>query len=135
MFQLDLAVRQWCAGAPERVREELADHLYCEVEAGLACGLGEEQAFEAALARLGAPGALAAEFLKFNQEQAMTSERIGPVVQGILWASAIVATALLVPDSRALQNLLALMGLVAVVLGNPKHSARDFNCIKRRIAP
>lgn len=70
MIDLDREVTAWsnaaaaagCAGA-ERAAE-LRDHLYSEIEAARSRGLSDEQAFAAAVAKLGTPAQLAAEHAK-----------------------------------------------------------------------
>jgi hypothetical protein len=70
VFDLDREIAAWstavhdgrCRSAEEAA--ELRDHLYCEVERAHAEGLSEEDAFHAAIARLGSATQLQAEHAK-----------------------------------------------------------------------
>jgi hypothetical protein len=70
MFDLEREVESWSTAVHgERCRPaaevaELRDHLYCEIERGRAEGLSDEDAFRAAIARLGSAEALSAEHTK-----------------------------------------------------------------------
>ncbi|MEZ4863465.1 MAG: permease prefix domain 1-containing protein [Caldilineaceae bacterium] len=69
-FDLDAAVQAWCRSVHtygwnrQARREELADHLYCEVERLQSEGLTEQAAFRMATERLGDIGLLQAEHTK-----------------------------------------------------------------------
>ena len=73
MFQLDQAIAEWRQGmaadglkAPALL-DELESHLQEEVERQVQSGVGVEQAFRAAVRRLGQPGALTDEFSKIGE--------------------------------------------------------------------
>ena len=70
MFNLETAVDEWCQGIgnsqgeSSELKEELKDHLYCEIEALLEEGLSDQQAFSLATKKLGQPDALLDEYSK-----------------------------------------------------------------------
>lgn len=70
MFELEREVRAWSEAVyASRCRNaasvaELSDHLYCEIDRARAEGMSDEQAFAAAVAKLGSASELAAEHAK-----------------------------------------------------------------------
>jgi hypothetical protein len=98
MFNLKQAITEWRRkmsaaglGTPE-VLDELENHLREDVGALVSAGTPEMQAFETAVARIGSPGSVGAEFKR------MESTSGGPVTIGsLLWlaASAVLAIFLL----------------------------------------
>ena len=70
MFDLEKEVAAWSAGVDAgRCRQaasvaELSDHLYCEIERAREDGLSDEQAFRAAVAKLGRADDLTTEHAK-----------------------------------------------------------------------
>ncbi|MBL8113850.1 MAG: hypothetical protein JNK60_13295 [Acidobacteria bacterium] len=119
MFDLKRAVETWShtvrAGRCEGTEsvDELTDHLYCEIDRARAEGLSDEQAFAAAVARIGAPKALVAEQAK-NRTLRQTvcaleardanlpgSGRSLLVAHAILWAAVILAASILLSKSSA----------------------------------
>ena len=70
MFELEREVRAWSEAVyATRCRSaasvaELSDHLYCEIDRARAEGMSDEQAFAAAVAKLGSASELAAEQAK-----------------------------------------------------------------------
>lgn len=70
MFQLDEEIEKWCKtlGIEGQDRdsniEELKHHLYSEVKKQQVLGLSEQDAFHAAISKLGKPGELKKEFAK-----------------------------------------------------------------------
>lgn len=140
MFNLETAVDEWCKsisnpqGESAELREELKDHLYCEIEALLEEGLSEQQAFSLASKKLGQPDALLEEYSKnrsifsrmcnstetklseYTQQRnevmtyKQTSKRI--IGQSLLWAAAILGSAMLFRDSE--QQFLYLLLLVGL---------------------
>lgn len=115
MFDLEREVAAWseavhaesCGNAAHAA--ELSDHLHCEIERARAQGLSDEQAFKAAVAKLGAWPTLSAEEAKNRslvgrgcalatryQRSHAGGERRGLLVaHAMLWAALIAATALL----------------------------------------
>ncbi|MCU1348966.1 MAG: hypothetical protein JWO56_1996, partial [Acidobacteria bacterium] len=70
MFDLDREVASWSAKVhaercqPAAGVAELTDHLYCEIDRGRARGLSDEEAFRAAIARVGSAPELTTEHAK-----------------------------------------------------------------------
>lgn len=128
MFNLETAVEQWCQGVgnprggSEELKEELKDHLYCEIEALMEEELTDQQAFSLATKKLGQPDALLDEYSKnrnifsrmcnstetslneYSQQRShvmnykQNTKRI--LVQSIMWAAAILSSALLLGESE-----------------------------------
>ena len=119
MFDLEKEVAAWseavyadrCLNA-SRVTE-LRDHLHCEIEGMRAAGLSEQQAFEAAVAKLGSRTGLAVEHAKNRSrlvallctvasvDRRVLGRGTGGMLMGhaILWASVMIATSLLLSKS------------------------------------
>jgi hypothetical protein len=114
MFDLDREVTAWAASVhAERCRAaagaaELTDHLYCEIERGRAEGLSDEEAFHAAIARLGSASELTAEEAK-NRSALGTVCQVAAKLDGegirphhrrallghaLMWAALIIATSM-----------------------------------------
>jgi hypothetical protein len=114
MFDLEKEVAAWSeavhAGRCSQAASvaELSDHLYCEIDRARAGGLSDEQAFAAAVAKLGPAPELAAEHAK-NRSLLQTGcaaaaryERSEPsgkrrgllVAHAIIWAVLTIASAL-----------------------------------------
>jgi hypothetical protein len=120
VFDLDREANAWiesvhsgrCRNAASAA--ELRDHLDCEIDRARAGGLSDEQAFAAAVARLGPADTLATELGKDRSllaagcavaarlEGRDASDRFkGPLLaHALLWAGVVVATALLSPRSE-----------------------------------
>ena len=102
-----------CGGATRIA--ELKDHLYCEIDRARSEGLSDEQAFAAAVAKVGPSKQLAGEhaknrsMLKAACAAAMSDERRdgnaryrGPLMaHAIVWASLLVGTSLVVSATDA----------------------------------
>ena len=121
-FNLDNAVQQWCElvlsndSIKSKNIDELRDHLYCEIESFLKGGLDEKSAFKSAIEKMGEVDMLSGEYEKnrtFLQklcafEYGTVGEHAGKqkthskmvLQQSILWAAAMIATALVVSDSK-----------------------------------
>ena len=140
MFNLETAVDEWCQGIgnPQgesaELKEELKDHLYCEIEALLEEGLSDQQAFSLAKKKLGQPDALLDEYSKnrnvfsrmcnsteaslnrYSQQRShvmsykQSSKRI--IGQSLLWAAAMLSSALLLGES---ENYIFYMLLLVVL--------------------
>jgi len=123
MFNLDLAVHQWCArvlhnhSIKSNKIDELKDHLYCAIEAGQTNGLSEEQAFNQAIEQIGNDETLKESFdmnLSITEKMCafeygkisdfstpLEGEKLMKIYQrlilsnSILWAAAILVTALM----------------------------------------
>lgn len=126
MFNLDLAVHQWCAqvlssySIKNRKIDELKDHLYCLIEKHLANGLNEQDAFAEAIKEIGAQQDLKASFDKDltwlnklctfeygsianNAHQGknhMKIQKKTQFTQAILWAAALIASAWVLKGSE-----------------------------------
>ena len=70
IFNLNQAIQQWCElvlsndSIKSKNIDELIDHLYCEVEQFIKNGKSEEQAFKAAIEKMGEIDMLAGEYEK-----------------------------------------------------------------------
>ncbi len=127
MFDLEQEVAAWSQTVhADRCRHaesvaELSDHLLCEIERARAQGLSDEQAFAAAVAKLGAGSELAAEHAKNRSllgsacAVAARHERAESRGQGgllmahaIIWAALILGTSLILSktDAGAFRSLL-----------------------------
>lgn len=123
MFNLDLAIHQWCArvlhnhSITSNKIDELKDHLYCAIEAGQTNGLSEEQAFDQAIEQIGRDETLKESFdmnLSITEKMCafeygkisdfstpLEGEKLMKIYQrlilsnSILWAAAILVTALM----------------------------------------
>lgn len=112
MFDLKREVAAWSAQVHQgrcRTAEEIAeltDHLYCEIERARTEGLGEEEAFHAAIAKLGSTTQLSAEHAKnrsklsaiLQYDCAASSPEQRRILLGhaLIWASLQIASALIV---------------------------------------
>jgi hypothetical protein len=121
MFDLEREVAAWskavhadgCRNAASMA--ELGDHLHCEIDRGRAEGLSDEEAFRAAVARLGPASLLKAEHRKnrsifgrglaaaarYDRSQAGDEHRGLFLAHGLLWASLIIATSLVLSKADA----------------------------------
>lgn len=134
MFDLDREVTAWSTSVhAERCRPvaevaELTDHLYCEIERGRAEGLSDEEAFHAAIARLGSASMLTAEEAK-NRSALGTACQVAAKLDGagvrrehrgvllghaLIWASLILATSLLL-SKTAVRDVFSLLLVVVFV--------------------
>ena len=137
MFNVETAVDEWCQGIgnsqgeSSELKEELKDHLYCEIEALLEEGLSDQQAFSLATKKLGQPDALLDEYSKnrnifskmcnsteaslseYSQQRnhvmsyKQSSKRI--IGQSLLWAAAMLSSALLLGESERYSFYLLLL--------------------------
>jgi hypothetical protein len=120
MFDLEREVTAWSVAAnTERCRPdagvaELSDHLYCEIDRARAEGLSnaerlsDEEAFRAAVTRLGSPAELAAEHAKnrsalgavcrvaakYDSEMFNPGQRRLLISHSLIWASLMIATSI-----------------------------------------
>ena len=127
MFDLDVELKAWsrrvlpagCGQEDER-RAELEDHVSCEIEVLKRGGMGVEQAFHAAIDRMGDQTRLAKEFAKNRSLQstlclieggnAMTdskkpllrSAKLGGliIVQALIWAAVMMAVSWELGDTQ-----------------------------------
>jgi hypothetical protein len=144
MFDLDREVTKWtaavhaerCASAAVAGVTELTDHLYCEIDRGRAEGLSDEAAFRAAIARLGGSPALTAEIAKNRSAFAgvcrIVAKLEGPfpasaehrrilVAHGLIWATLMIATSLILVTTDAAKSSLVLL----IVMYTPLWQASD----------
>ncbi|WP_282146339.1 hypothetical protein [Alteromonas stellipolaris] len=154
MFDLDNAVENWCNKVvshniwdADKI-DELKDHLYCIIEQDVNSGTDEKLAFEKATSDLGYPEAE----IKASSGRANIIQRIcrvlnkiegnsssdSPLVIGhaIIWASVMLAMALVVKDKDAngAVLLILLLGWFAsfTILDGTKTSAKkEWACLKR----
>lgn len=148
MFNLELAVHQWCVAVlsehaiNSKKLDELKDHLYCSIEAGVDAGKSEQEAFNDAISGIGEVEILKEEFNKnrgfFEKlcaaeygtlgefQQRITGEvmlkvmKQQQIVQSILWASAILATSIVLREQgdTAFSVTMILLVLSTVSLGS-----------------
>jgi hypothetical protein len=127
MFDLEKEVETWSRAVhADRCRAgesiaELSDHLLCEIEHGRGEGLSAEQAFKAAVMKLGSAPQLAAESAKNRSllqvacaatrdtDSGSSSARGLLQAHAILWAAVMVASALL--------SMPAPMGYIWLLIG------------------
>ncbi len=137
MFNLNQSVDNWCKTiGKNRCRQkgnidELKDHLYCEIEALVSDEINEEQAFYLAIEQVGDIEALRGEYqknrtvfekLNSNQQaemfdeiiagsEKMTTKFLKKLVIGnaVLWATAMLATAIVLRGSEEGQTVLILL--------------------------
>ncbi|MCA9000714.1 MAG: hypothetical protein KDB61_02240 [Planctomycetes bacterium] len=108
MFDLESEVLTWCRAVhntgPDREAraEELADHLFCEIEHGVQQGLDEEAAFVAALRQLGAADRLQSEHGKNRG--------------GLEWGTAVVLALVTCNQARLRRELNPKQASAAVIL-------------------
>jgi hypothetical protein len=123
--------------------DELKDHLYCEVENFIKQGQAPQQAFKTAIAKMGEVDMLAGEYQKnrtfLNKlcafEYGTVAEHSGKPMnqrkmvmqQSILWAAAMIATALVVSDSKEAMSVvfmvllpLSIVNLISLKRGTKK---------------
>jgi len=135
MFQTEKEVRAWCASivpddcGQDRHLDELEDHLLSEIERLRATGLGEEQAFNAAIKRMGEAKMLMSEYSKnrsfvsrlcaLDRKLSGTGMITDPTLRkqakrlilghAILWAAALVACTVLFLDSENVNTMSTLV--------------------------
>ncbi|MCB9764575.1 MAG: hypothetical protein H6741_33980 [Alphaproteobacteria bacterium] len=117
--RVDAALPEGCAREDQRA--ELEDHLHSEVEQLMAQGMSPQDAFADAARRLGAPEALKAQLSHHRSlwgricafDRRISGGSGGAqrlqVGNGILWAAAILATALVVRDAEVTATLLTVV--------------------------
>ncbi len=157
MFNIDLAVHQWCArvlqshSIKSKKIDELKDHLYCAIEAEKAQGLSDEAAFKQAIQSLGESETLqqsydsnltflnklcAFEYGKISEfSNTIEGEKIMKIYQklvlsqSILWAAAIIACALLTRgmEDKPQGMLLILVSLSLCSIFSLKHYLKKNN--------
>ena len=129
MFDLEREVAAWSATVhaercqPAASVAELSDHLYCEIDQARATGLSEEEAFRAAVARIGSPSALTAEHAK-NRSALGTVCRVAAKLDGsssspeqrrllvahaLIWAALMIASALMLKKTASEVSVLMLI--------------------------
>jgi hypothetical protein len=132
MFDLDREVANWTAAVyaarcrPEAGVTELTDHLYCEIDRAREEGLSEEEAFHAAVARLGSVPELIAENAKNRSafgtvcevvakaERSLTPEHRRLLnVHAFIWAVAMIVTSAIV--KRTVPNVTAWLLVTALI--------------------
>ena len=129
MFNLDLAVHQWCAevlsaySIKNRKIDELKDHLYCLIENHTKHGLSEKDAFDNAIKEIGDQDVLKGQFdqdltwinkictFEYGSiadgaqqgaqqgAQVMKLHKKTQLTQAILWAAALLASSLVLKGS------------------------------------
>lgn len=132
MFDLDREVANWTAAVyaarcrPDAGVAELTDHLYCEIDRAREEGLSDEEAFRAAVARLGSVPQLVAENAKNRSALGTVCEVVARVegsltreqrrllnVHAFIWAVAMIVTSAMV--KRTVPNLSAWFLLTALL--------------------
>jgi hypothetical protein len=137
MFDLEREVAAWSAAVhAQRCRPaaagvaELTDHLYCEIDRGRAAGLSDEEAFRAAIARLGSIPELTAEHAKNRSalgtawQAAATADCAGSrpdrrrllLAHALIWAALIIACSLMLTKTEVPEVASLLLTLVFVPL-------------------
>ncbi|MEP2601750.1 MAG: hypothetical protein ABJH28_09750 [Paraglaciecola sp.] len=153
MFNLDLAVHQWCAevlssySIKNRKIDELKDHLYCLIEKHVGDGLSEQDAFSEAVKNIGTQEELKSMFdqdltwlnrlCTFEYGSIANHSQLGEspmklykniqITQAILWAAALLASAWVLQASEQAYTvtMLILLPLATVsILSIRKHSSK-----------
>jgi hypothetical protein len=121
MFDLNREVAAWSEAVhADRCRRagsvaELTDHLYCEIDRGRTAGLSDEQAFAAAVEKLGAAPQLQAEhaknrtlvqtacavLMRYERGAASRLQRRLLTAHALLWGALMLVWALLSAKSTA----------------------------------
>lgn len=151
MFNLNQAIQQWCElvlsndSIKSKNIDELIDHLHCEVEQFIKNGKSEEQAFKAAIEKMGEIDMLAGEYEKNrsflqklcafeygtvgqNTNQNKTKSNI--LSQSILWASAMIASALIITNEKEAFSVIFLVLLplsLANIIALRKYNKKNKN--------
>jgi len=158
MFDLDKAVQQWSElvlsadSVKNRNIDELKDHLYCETEKHVTNGLDESEAFKKAIANIGESDILATEYKKNrnfinklcafeygtigqhgqNGDKIMTNRKQLQIQNSILWAAAILASALLLrgnpQGSEVIFFVLVPLSVMSVLSMNGMLSSQSIAC-------
>lgn len=159
MFELEREIQNWCESAlpddcgtdPERLAE-LADHLHCEIERLEGQGMPTQKAFEQATQRLGKAKEIMMEYSKnqsFIARLCALDRRLGsvetlsnPLVKkaasrltlgnAILWAAAMIASALLVGDAEKVGYLVPLV-FVPLWIGSTLVINGTMSALERRL--
>jgi hypothetical protein len=121
MFDLDREVRAWSAQVhAERCQrsmgvDELVDHLHCEIDRVRATGMSDEDAFRAAVMRLGSISDLSAEHAKnrsalgtacefaqaIERTPAKAEHRWLLISNAILWAALMIAASMVLAKAAS----------------------------------
>jgi hypothetical protein len=151
MFDLNREVEAWSAAVhaercqPNAGVAELTDHLYCEIEAGRAAGLSDEEAFRGAIAKLGSAPELAAEHVKNRSALGTVCQLAGKlgdaglsardrrllIAHGIVWATLIIASSFVLTKVADVPSVSRWLVLVTFV---PLWWASE-QILRRAIAP
>lgn len=143
MFNLEDAINRWCEqvgatrGRNPDLLDELKDHLNCEIEALLDTGLDEEQAFNQAIQKMGDTNELLKEYSENrrlysvlcaaqqprlsdyaqNRDRVMNYRKNAKRIigQSLLWATAILVSALLLGDAENYATYMLLLVVLATV--------------------
>lgn len=143
MFDINNAIDQWCDdigsndGEGAELREELKDHLYCEIEILQKEGLTDQQAFNLATKKLGKPNELLSEYKtnrklfskmcssnepslnEYSQQRSnvMTYKQSAKrlIGQAIIWAAAVLSSALILGESEQYFTYLLLLTILATM--------------------
>lgn len=158
MFDLDKAVQQWTElvfsadSVKNRNIDELKDHLYCEIEKHVNDGKNQSDAFKYAISNIGESDILTTEYKKnrtfINKlcafeygtigqhgqsgEKLMINRKQLQIQNAILWAAAILASALLlrgIPQgSEVIFFVLVPLSVLSVLSLNGKISSESIAC-------
>ena len=141
MFDLENAVDRFCEdigsfkGRDDGLKEELKDHLYCEIEALQKEGLTDQQAFKLATKKLGEPDALLSEYSKNRKVFSLMCDSSNPslneysqqrshvmsykqnvkriIGQALIWAAALISSGLLLGESEQYMTYMLLLVVLA----------------------
>lgn len=158
-FDLEKAVQQWCElvlsndSIKSRNIDELKDHLFCEIENFLQEGATESEAFKAAIGKMGEVDMLSGEYEKnrtflqklcafeygtvadHNNDTVKVKSMI--VQQSILWATAMIATSLILDDKQQASSLVFIvllpLSIANIITLKTRSAEKEFRCIKNKI--
>ncbi|MEP0354757.1 permease prefix domain 1-containing protein [Paraglaciecola sp.] len=158
MFNLDLAVHQWCAevlssySIKNRKIDELKDHLYCLIEKHVDDGLSEQDAFSEAVKNIGTQEELKSMFdqdltwlnkmctfeygsVADNAAQGsnlMKLHKSTQFTQAILWATALLSSAWILKGIEQAQTITMLI-LVPLATISMLSIRQQFTKIRKKI--
>jgi hypothetical protein len=105
MFQLKTEIDNWCKAAGANLTRdtvaELRDHLVSDIEALLAQGLSDQDAFSIATKRIGSPEQLTAEFsmtcgaVRSSRREPMSPKKMSVILiaQSLVWGVLMIVVA------------------------------------------
>lgn len=158
-FDLDAAVQQWCElvlsndSIKNKNIDELKDHLYCVIESLTNQGETNHQAFKQAIAKMGEVELLSDEYGKnrtflnklcafeygtvADKANQPSNVKLLIIQQSILWATAMIATSILLADKQQAMSVvftvLLPLSVVNIISLKTNSAGKEFRCIKNKL--